>query len=408
MKISFKYLVLPIIISCLFVVRMSFASSLSVNLTSIPQETSSKSPSPARLIIPPAPQLNAKGYVLMDANSGQILAEKNMNQRMAPASLTKMMTLYIISNALKNKQISIEDKVYISKKAWKTGGSKMFIKAGSNVPVKKLIQGIVVQSGNDACTAMAEYIAGTEEAFAGLMNQMAQYLGMKDTHYTDSTGLPHPNHYSTPHDMAILAQALIKDFPEYYSWYKQKWFTYNNIRQPNRNRLLWRDPSVDGLKTGHTPQAGYCLVASAKRNGMRLIVVVMGTQSDEVRNAANEALLNYGFRFFKTQHLFDANQPITQARIWLGHQKTLNLGVANDLYVTVPTVEVNKIKAQANIDAVIKAPIKKEQTLGHLNIYVDNKQVQSIPLIALKANPKGGLWTRFIDSTMLLIKKIIP
>jgi len=409
MKICFKYLVFPIIGSFLFMLSASFASSVPVNLTSISKATSSTSPSPARLIIPPAPQLNAKGYVLMDANSGQILAEKNMNQRMAPASLTKMMTLYIIANSLKNKQIAINDKVHISKKAWETGGSKMFVKAGANVSVKELVQGIVVQSGNDACTAMAEYIAGTEEAFAGLMNQMAYYLGMKDTHYTDSTGLPHANHYSTPHDMAILAQAIINDFPEYYnSWYKQKWFTYNKIRQPNRNRLLWRDPSVDGLKTGHTPQAGYCLVASAKRNGMRLIAVVMGTHSDEARNAADEALLNYGFRFFKTQHLFDANQPITQARIWLGHQKILNLGVVKNLYVTVPTIEVNKIKAQAHIDAIIKAPIKQQQTLGHLSIYVDNQQIQSIPLIALQANPKGGLWTRFIDSTVLLIKKIIP
>jgi D-alanyl-D-alanine carboxypeptidase (penicillin-binding protein 5/6) len=392
--------------------NVTYASPVSINLNAIPSHRTSNSttaaPSPARLIIPPAPQLNAKGYVLMDANSGQILAEKNMHQRMAPASLTKMMTLYIISNALKNKQISMNDKVHISKKAWRMGGSKMFVKAGDNVAVKDLIQGIVVQSGNDACTAMAEYIAGTEEAFAGLMNQTAAYLGMKETHYTDSTGLPHANHYSTPYDMAILTRALINDFPEYYGWYKQKWFTYNKIKQPNRNRLLWRDPSVDGLKTGHTPEAGYCLVSSAKRNDMRLIAIVMGTRSDEARNASNEALLNYGFRFFKTQHLFDADQPITQTRVWFGHQKMINLGVSKNLYITVPTTQSNKINAQANVNAIIKAPIQQQQPLGQLIIYLDNKQIRSVPLVALHADVKGGLWTRFIDGIVLLFKKIIP
>jgi D-alanyl-D-alanine carboxypeptidase (penicillin-binding protein 5/6) len=399
-----KKILLFTLTTLLLLFNLSNAAGTTVNLSPA-QDASDGHASPKRLIIPPAPKLQAKGYVLMDADSGQVLADKAMNTRMQPASLTKMMTLYIIANALRNGQIAVSDLVHISEKAWRTGGSKMFVRAGSNVSVKNLIQGIVVDSGNDACTAMAEYIAGTEEAFAALMNQMAQSLGMKNTHYTDSTGLPHANHYSTPYDMAILARAIIKDFPEYYGWYQQKWFTYNKIKQPNRNRLLWRDPSVDGLKTGHTNAAGYCLVASAKRNNMRLITVAMGTPTDEARHSENEALLNYGFRFFKTHHLFDANQPIAQARIWLGQKKTVDLGVAKDLYVTIPTSLWQTVKAQTSITAVIKAPVTQKQPLGKLKIYIGNKNIQSIPLIALQNNPKGGLWTRFKDTILLLIRK---
>ena len=407
MKKLKKYRVFFILTLFCVIFNTALASSMPVSLTARPiAQHKIQHSSPTRLIIPPAPKLNAKGYVLMDADSGQVIAGKAFHQRMEPASLTKMMTLYIVASALKNGQISMNDKVHISKLAWRTGGSKMFVRAGSNIPVKDLIQGIVVDSGNDACTAIAEYIAGTESAFAQLMNQTALYLGMKNTHYTDSTGLPHTKHYSTPYDMAILAKAIINDFPEYYHWYRQKWFTYNKIRQPNRNRLLWRDPSVDGLKTGHTGSAGYCLVASAKRNNMRLIAVTMGAPSDEGRNSDDEALLNYGFRFFSTHHLFNANQPITKTRIWLGRQKELALGVDKNLYITIPSSLWNKVSAKASVDTAIKAPIKQKQKLGYLNIYVNDKNIRAIPLVALKDDPKGGIWTRFRDYVLLLIKKI--
>ncbi|OGT94414.1 MAG: serine-type D-Ala-D-Ala carboxypeptidase [Gammaproteobacteria bacterium RIFOXYB2_FULL_38_6] len=361
---------------------------------------------PDHMIIPPAPDLNATGYVLMDANSGQILAQKNMDQRMQPASLTKLMTLYIVANALKNGQIHLDDKVRISAKAWKTGGSKMFVKVGTFVTVQELIQGVIVDSGNDACTALAEYIAGTNDAFAQIMNQTAQYLGMTNTHYVDPTGLPAPEHYSTPHDMAILARAIINDFPEYYSWYDQKWFTYDGIRQPNRNRLLWRDPSVDGMKTGHTDEAGYCLVASAQRSGMRLIAVTMGSPSDEARNADDEALLNYGFRYFETHKLYNANTPVVTTRIWLGKESHLALGVLQDLYVTIPTNEYQNLKANTTISNPIKAPVSKGQALGKVDITLNGNLITSSPLVALNDDPKGGWWTRMWDHLALFFKKI--
>ena len=271
----------------LFSVGVAIADQQSIPL-SIPEAS-------APVIIPSAPNIDAKGYVLMDVNSGYIIAEKNPDKRMAPASLTKLMTLYIIAQALKNGQIHLDDKVRISKKAWQMGGSRMFVKVGTYVPVEKLVQGIIVASGNDATLAMAQYIGGGESTFVSMMNQVASQLGMKNTHYTDSNGLPAPDHYSTPLDIAKLSRAWILNFPEYYPWFKQKWIVYDGIRQPNRNRLLWRDPSVDGMKTGHTKEAGYCLVASAKREGMRLLSVVMGAPTDSLRATESESLVKLRF-----------------------------------------------------------------------------------------------------------------
>ena len=356
-------------------------------------------------VIPPAPDIDAKGYVLMDAQSGRILAKKNMNERMQPASLTKMMTSYVISEALKQGQIRLSDQVRISKNAWSRGGSRMFLKLGSHIPVRLLIEGIIVASGNDACVAMAEYIAGNEKSFAQLMNMTAKRLGMNNTHYTDSTGLPMPGHYSTPHDIAVLTRHLINDFPEDYKWYKQKWIKFNGIKQPNRNRLLWRDPNVDGVKTGHTKAAGYCLVSSAKHDGMRLISVVMGAPSDHSRSDDSQALLNWGFRFYKTFKLFDANSTITKPRVWSGKNKYTPMGVIKPLYVTIPIGQEKGLKASVSLQPKIEAPIKKGQQCGTVDVTLYGKPLKKAPLVALQSDSKGGLWTRMTDGVAKLFHK---
>ena len=358
-------------------------------------------------LVPPPPKIDATGYVLMDANTGAIIAESNMDEHMQPASLTKLMTLYLAFQALKSNQIHLDDPVLVSQKAWEMGGSKMFIKVGNHVSVADLIQGIVVASGNDACVAIAEYIAGNEDTFAALMDQTANRLGMNNTHYIDSTGLPSPEHYSTPHDMALLTRAIINDFPEYYHFFSQKWMTFNNIKQPNRNRLLWRDDSVDGLKTGHTKDAGYCLITSAHRSDMRLITVVMGTPSDSDRASDAEALLNYGFRFYKTYKLFDANTPITKPRVWLGEHKHIKCGLKNPLYVTIPIGEYKNLKASMAISQHLKAPITKDQEYGAIEITLSGKPIASAPLLALESDKKGGMWSRMTDHISLLFKGML-
>jgi len=355
-------------------------------------------------LVPPAPTLNAKGYVLMDANSGTIIASSHMDQRMPPASLTKIMTLYITFQALKSGQIHLNDKVRVSNKAWRTGGSRMFLKVGSSVPVQDLIEGVIVASGNDACVTIAQYIGGTEATFAQLMNQTAKQLGMNATHYVDSTGLPNSNHYSTPHDMAILAHAVIKNFPEYYHFFGQKWIKYNNIKQPNRNRLLWRDGSVDGLKTGHTKSAGYCLVSSGKRDNMRLISVMMGTPSDGARATTSQALLNYGFRFYKTYSLFGANKAITKQRIWLGKDKFATFGITQPLFVTIPVGQYQALKASIQLPTRIEAPISKGNSYGQVQVTLNGQTVTHVPLVALDNDPKGGLWTRMTDHIVMFFK----
>ena len=354
-------------------------------------------------ITPQAPNLPSNGYVLMDANTGMILAHKNMHQVMQPASLTKLMTLYLTFQALKNGQIHLTDNVRISEKAWKTGGSRMFIKEGSEVSVQDLIDGIIVASGNDACVALSQYVGGNEATFTEMMNQAAQQLGMKDTHYVDSTGLPQPGHQSTPYDMALLTRAIITNFPQYYPMFKQGWITYNGIKQPNRNRLLWRDKSVDGLKTGHTEEAGYCLISSAIRDNMRLISVLMGAPTDAARADNSEALLNWGFRFYKSHKLFDANIALATPRVWLGQNKTLPVGLASPLYVTVQTGNYSQLKPEIDINQSLQAPIKKGQVVGTLNVKMGNTIVSSTPLVALKDNLKGNMISRAWDHIAKLV-----
>jgi D-alanyl-D-alanine carboxypeptidase (penicillin-binding protein 5/6) len=357
------------------------------------------------LLTPAAPNINAKGYVLMDVNSGYIIAQKNADKRMPPASLTKLMTLYISAAALQNGQINLDDKVRISKQAWQTGGSRMFVKANSLVPVKLLLEGIIVASGNDATLAMAQYIGGTQQAFVSIMNKTAAALGMTNSHYKDCNGLPAPDHYTTPSDIAKLAQAWIANFPEYYPWFKQKWITYNKIKQPNRNRLLWRDPSVDGMKTGHTEAAGYCLVASANRDSMHLISVVMGAPTDRARANDSEALLNYGFRFFETHKLYAANTALVNSRIWFGKNKKTNLGLNKDLYITIPKGEYKQIKAVTSLNDNLKAPITKGESLGTVKISLNGKEISEQPLIALQDNPKAGFFGCFTDRIGLMFYK---
>jgi serine-type D-Ala-D-Ala carboxypeptidase (penicillin-binding protein 5/6) len=360
----------------------------------------------APTLIPSPPEVDAKGYILIDANSGYIIAQKNADIRMPPASLTKLMTLYIVADSLRSGRIHLEDNVHVSEKAWRTGGSRMFIKVGTDVPVDLLIQGIAIASGNDATIAMAEFIAGSDDSFAGLMNQTAAKLGMNNTHYTDSNGLPSPDHYSTPSDMARLARAWIQHFPEYYPWFSQKWFVYNNIKQPNRNRLLWQDSSVDGLKTGHTDEAGYCLVVSAKRNGdMRLISVVMGSESDKGRTNASQALVNYGFRFFETHKIYSANTMLTKPRTWYGKENTTDLGIARDLYVTVPYGQYKNIKVTLTPDDSLHAPILKGKSYGKVMVTLNDKVVAEEPLAALQDNPECGFFSRMMERIKMWFHK---
>lgn len=357
-------------------------------------------------LVPPAPNLDSKGYLLIDANSGAVLAQQNMNERLPPASLTKLMTLYVAFQSLRAGQIHMNDNVHISTKAWQMGGSRMFIKENTDVPVELLLQGIIVASGNDSCVALAQHIGGSEETFTQMMNQTAEKLGMKNSHYTDSTGLPDAQHYSSPYDLGILTRALIQNFPEYYPMFSQKWLTYNNIKQPNRNRLLWRDNTVDGLKTGHTDEAGFCLVASAKRNDMRLIAVLMGAPSDSARANDTEALLNYGFRFYQTHQLFPANKPITQQRIWMGRDKYIDLGLAQPLYVTIPAGSYKNLRATMSIDHHLKAPIIQGNPYGAVEVSLNNQVISTVPLVALEGTDRGGAWKRLMDHIAIFFKGI--
>lgn len=356
-------------------------------------------------ITPTPPTIDATSYILMDANSKEILASKNMDKRVPPASLTKMMTLLVISKALNEDKINLNDKVRISEKAWRMGGSKMFVKVDDEVLVSDLIQGIVVDSGNDAAVAMAEYIAGSEESFVSLMNTEAQALGMLNTNFTDATGLTQPDHYSTARDLAILASTIATKFPEEYKWYSQKWFTYANIKQSNRNRLLWRYQYADGLKTGHTDAAQYCLVGSAQKDGMRLVSVVLGAPSDAERTSDSQKLLTFGFRFFKTVKLFDANKTIAKARIYYGERKSINLGLTTPYYITVPDGLQHKIKTDITTTKLQKAPVQKGEQLGEITVTAEGKTLSIIPLVALHSDAKGSVFTSATDSVALAWKK---
>ena len=361
-------------------------------------------PSHAAIMVPASPKIKAKGFLLMDFNSGRILTEKKSDQRMEPASLTKMLTSYVIANELANGGISLDEMVTISEKAWRMQGSRMFIEVGKKVSVENLLKGIIIQSGNDATVALAEHVAGSEETFADLMNQHAAELGMVESHFVNSTGLPNKNHYTTPRDMAKLARALIKNFPEHYKWYSIKKFKFNKINQYNRNKLLWRNKFVDGIKTGHTDSAGYCLVASASRDGMRLISVVLGTRSEEARSAESQKLLSYGFRFFKTHKLYAANKELTNTHIWKGAVDNLPLGLKEDLYITIPKGQYKKLDANMNIDARITAPAKKGAAYGTVNVRLGDKQYAKRDLVALTDVKRGGLLDSLIDEVKLLFE----
>lgn len=395
-----------ILITTLFFITLFVQSSNSLAEQISPKDLEKPSPSALHkpLVTPSAPLLNAKAYMLIDVNSGKVIAEKNSEERLPPASLTKMMTLYVVSNALHNEQIRLTDMVRVSKDAWKIGGSRMFIKEGQQVSVEDLLKGIIVDSGNDACVAIAEHVGGTENAFADLMNQQAQNLGMLNSHFTDSTGLPDPNLYTTAKDLAILGRALVTDFPQYYDWYKQKWFTYNGIRQPNRNRLLWRDSKVDGIKTGHTNEAGFCLVSSAKRDNMRLLAVVLGAPTDSSRADDSEKLLNYGFRFFETHQLYKAGQSIAELPLYKGLVDKVAVGLNEDQHVTIPTGQYQRLNISTKVPAYLQAPIKKGDKVGNLVVEFDNKVIATRPLYALQNIESGGFYTRAKDSIRLAFK----
>ena len=358
----------------------------------------------AASLVPATPKIKAKGYLLMDYDSGRVLAEKNADARMEPASLTKMLASYVVAYELAQGNIGLGDEVTVSEKAWRMPGSRMFIEVGKRVSVEDLMRGVIIQSGNDATVALAEYVAGSEDAFVSLMNQHAAELGMTDSHFVNSTGLPHEDHYTTPRDLARLARALIRDFPEHYEWYSEQQFTYNGIKQYNRNTLLGRNKDVDGIKTGHTESAGYCLVASAKRNGMRLISVVLGTNSKAARASESQKLLTYGFRFFETHRLYAANEPLSNARIWKGEQEELPLGLADDLYVTIPKGQYKKLDASMKIDARITAPVKAGQALGTVDIRLGDQRYASRKLVALASVEKGGLFGNLLDEVKLLFE----
>lgn len=351
--------------------------------------------------LPAPPSVSADSYIIQDFRSGEILGESKADQRMEPASITKLMTAYLVFAELRSERLSLTDKVTISEKAWRMPGSRTFVEVGSEVTVETLLKGMIVQSGNDATLALAEQVAGSEEAFASLMNHKAKELGLADTHYVNGTGLPHPDHYSTGKDIATLTRALIRDFPEYYLYYAQKKYTYNGISQYNRNKLLWRDESVDGVKTGHTDSAGYCLVASAERDGMRLISVVLGDRSEEARATSSQALLNYGFRFFETRKLYKAQEPIKQVRIWKGAMDTMALGLARPLYVTFPRGDYEKLRASANFNPEILAPVQAGAPYGTLNVSLDTRVIAERPLIALQAVDEGSWWQRLADGVRL-------
>ncbi|MCW3147304.1 D-alanyl-D-alanine carboxypeptidase [Stutzerimonas stutzeri] len=352
-------------------------------------------------VIPSPPQLAAKSYMLMDAASGKVLVENNSDERLPPASLTKLMTAYIATLEIQKGQISDSDMVTVSEKAWRTGGSRMFIQVNTQVSVDDLLHGIIIQSGNDASVAMAEHIAGSEEAFADLMNATAQRLGMSNTHFMNATGLPDPDHYSSANDMAKLARAIIYQDPAHYAIYAQKEFFWNNIKQPNRNLLLWRDKTVDGLKTGHTEEAGYCLVASAVRDGMRLISVVFGTDSEQARAAETQKLLTYGFRFFETRTFYQKGVELAQQQVWKGEQRQVKAGLAEDLTLTLPRGQLDKLEASMSFSDTLVAPIAQGQVIGKVDVKLGEEVLHSTDLVALEAVEEGGLFRRLWDSIRL-------
>ena len=358
----------------------------------------------AAMPVPAPPTVAAEGHLLMDYDSGAVLTSHNAEARLEPASLTKIMTAYIVMRELAEGNVKLDEEVLVSNKAWRTPGSRMFIEVGKRVPLVDLLKGMIIQSGNDASVALAEHIAGSEETFANLMNEHAARLGMKNTHFVNSTGLPDDDHYTTAADIALVSIATIREFPEYYRWYAEKEFTFNDIQQHNRNRLLWRDDSVDGVKTGHTEAAGYCLVAAAQRDNMRLISVVMGTESEEARAKESLSLLNYGFRFFETHRLYGPGEPLASPRVWKGDRENVGAGLAEPLFVTIPRRQYDNLQASLSLEPKIMAPVHQGDVLGRILVTLDGELVAEEPLQALASVDEGGIWSLVKDSALLWLE----
>ena len=357
-----------------------------------------------KAIVPAAPALSATSYVLMDFDSGKIIVEHNSDMPVPPASLTKMMTSYVVSAEIADGNLKLTDKVHISENAWAQnplfkGSSLTWIEVNTDVSVEDLIKGVIIQSGNDASVALAEHIAGSEDVFADLMNQRAAEIGMINTHFVNSNGLPADGHVSTAKDLALLTAAMIKNFPHEYAYYKEKWFTFNGIKQPNRNSLLWDESlNVDGVKTGHTDAAGYCLVSSATKKGMRLISVVMGTKSKITRKVEGKKLLSYGFRFYETVKPLDAGKQLHQQKIWMGEKKIVNLGIAKDIYLTIPRGKAKKLKARYVVEENLEAPIAKRQLVGKVFFLLNDEALAEYPLVALEEIKEAGFMSQMSDS----------
>jgi D-alanyl-D-alanine carboxypeptidase (penicillin-binding protein 5/6) len=351
--------------------------------------------------IPTAPAIDARAYILVDFRTDKILAAKDAVARMEPASLTKLMTAYIVFQELAAGHLKLDEPVTVSEKAWRAEGSRTFIELGKPVPVQILILGMIVQSGNDATIALAERIAGTEETFVQIMNANAKRLGMVGTHFDNSSGLPSPQHYTTARDMSLLASAIIRDFPQYYRWYSVREFEYNGIKQQNRNGLLGRDPSVDGMKTGHTDSAGYCLVTSAQRDGMRLVSVVLGTASMKARENASAALLNYGYAFYDTKLVVKGGTKLAATQVWKAQTSPIDLGLKRDLYVTVPRDESGNVKTAIDIQSRLFAPLAADAIVGQVRVFAGGVTVASAPLHPLQSVAAGGWWRRLVDTVRL-------
>ena len=358
------------------------------------------------IAVPPAPAIAAKAYLLLDFQSSQFLVSHNPDERVEPASLTKLMTAYLAFGALRQKSLQLGQTVPVSERAWRAEGSRMFIEPRKPVTVDELIRGMIVQSANDACIALAEAMAGSEEAFAQMMNREAQRLGMKNTNFANATGLPHPQHYSTGRDLALLAAAVVRDFPEYYPLYSTREFRYNNISQANRNRLLWTDPTVDGMKTGYTEKAGYCLITSAKRGERRVISVVLGTASESARATESQKLLNYGFQFFDTVRLYEKNQPVATLQVWKGRANSVKAGFTSDFYLSLPKGNGEKLKATVESEQPLLAPINAGQRVGTMRLTLDGKLYRELPVVALETVPLAGVLGRGWDAIRLLLKNL--
>lgn len=370
-------------------------------LVSAPLTTRGQEPAAALPPVPAAPAIPARSYILVDFNSGDVLAEKDADVPMDPASITKLMTAYAVFSELRKGQMALDDFVTVSERAWRTGGSRTFIEVGTRVSVENLVRGMIIQSGNDASVALAEHTAGTEEAFAELMNEYAQRLGMSNSNFRNATGLPAENHHSSARDIAILASAIIREFPEFYQFYSEREFTYNSITQRNRNQMLWRDPTVDGMKTGMTDAAGYCLVSSAKRDDMRLISVLLATNSAKSRADATQGLLNWGFRFFESHRLYAAGEAVTTARLWKGELDTMDIGLSEDLWVTVPRGRYDLMTASLEMQSPLIAPLAPGDSVGLLRVSLDERMLAERKLHPLAGSPEAGVLRRTLHSVLL-------